>query len=76
VIRDEAVRSVQTDMWNANITEQTTAWNDLAGRIKANATPNIDSFRSKMGPVLTDFVAKTGPRGKALIDAAQAAAKA
>jgi hypothetical protein len=29
-----------------------------------------------MGPVLTDFVAKTGPRGKALIDAAQAAAKA
>jgi hypothetical protein len=29
-----------------------------------------------MGPVLTDFVAKTGPKGKALIDAAQAAAKA
>jgi hypothetical protein len=26
--------------------------------------------------VLTDFVAKTGPKGKALIDAAQAAAKA
>lgn len=76
VIRDEAVRSVQKDMWDANIAEQTTAWNHLAGRIKANATPNIESFRSKMGPVLTDFMNKTGPRGKALIEAVQAAAKA
>ena len=75
VIRDEAVRAVQKDMWDANITEQTNAWNDLAGRVKADANPDIESFRSKMGPVLTDFVAKTGPKGKALIDAAQAAAK-
>jgi hypothetical protein len=29
-----------------------------------------------MGPVLTNFVSKTGPRGKALVEAAQAAAKA
>jgi TRAP-type C4-dicarboxylate transport system substrate-binding protein len=75
VIRDESVRAVQKDMWDANIAEQTAAWNELAGRVKANATPDIDSFRSKMGPVLTDFVAKTGPKGKALVDATVAAAK-
>ena len=75
-LRDEAVRTVQKDMWDANIAEQTSAWNELATRVKANATPDIESFRAKMGPVLTDFVAKTGPKGKALIDAAQAAAKA
>ena len=51
------------------------AWNELAGRVKADAAPDIDSFRSKMGPVLTDFVAKTGPKGKALVDATVAAAK-
>jgi tripartite ATP-independent transporter DctP family solute receptor len=76
VIRDEAVRAVQKDMWDANIAEQTAAWNELAGRVKANAAPDIESFRSKMGPVLTNFVSKTGPRGKALVEAAQAAAKA
>ena len=75
VIRDESVRAVQKDMWDANIAEQTAAWNELAGRVKADATPDIESFRSKMGPVLTDFVAKTGPKGKALVDAAVAAAK-
>ena len=76
VIRDEAVKAVQRDMWDANIAEQSAAWAELARRVKADATPDIESFRSKMGPVLTDFVAKTGPRGKALIDACQAAAKA
>jgi hypothetical protein len=29
-----------------------------------------------MGPVLTGFVTKTGPKGKALVEACQAAAKA
>lgn len=76
VIRDEAVRAVQKDMWDANIAEQTAAWNELASKVKADAAPDIDSFRSKMGPVLTNFVAKTGPKGEALVKAAQAAAKA
>jgi len=76
VIRDTAVQSVQQEMWEANIKEQQAAWNDLAGRVKANATPDIESFRAKMSPVLTNFVNRTGPRGKALIEAAQAAAKA
>ena len=76
VIRDEAVKAVQKDMWDANITEQAAAWSELASKVKADAAPDIDSFRSKMGPVLTDFVAKTGPKGKALVEAAQAAAKA
>lgn len=76
VIRDEAVRAVQKDMWDANIAEQTAAWSELSSKVKADATPDIDSFRSKMGPVLTNFVNKTGPKGKALVEAAQAAAKA
>ena len=76
VIRDAAVQTVQNDMWNANIKEQQAAWDELAGKIKANAAPDIDSFRSKMGPVITGFVGKTGAKGKALVEAAQAAAKA
>ncbi len=76
VIRDTAIESVQKEMWDANIKEQQAAWDNLAGRVKADATPDIDSFRSKMGPVLTNFVSKTGPKGKALVEAAQAAAKA
>ncbi len=76
VIRDAAVQTVQNDMWNANIKEQQAAWDELASKIKANAAPDIDSFRSKMGPVITGFVGKTGAKGKALVEAAQAAAKA
>ena len=76
VIRDEAVRAVQKEMWDANIAEQAAAWNELASKVKADAAPDIESFRSKMGPVLTDFVAKTGAKGKALVEASQAAAKA
>ena len=44
--------------------------------MKADATPDIESFRAKMGPVLTNFIGRTGARGKALVEAAQAAAKA
>jgi len=75
-IREEAVRAVQKEMWEANITEQQAAWDALASRIKANPSPDIESFRAKMGPVLTNFVNKTGPKGKALVEACQAAAKA
>ena len=76
VIRESAVEAVQKEMWEANIKEQQAAWDALAARVKADAAPDIESFRSKMGPVLTNFVAKTGPKGKALVEAAQAAAKA
>lgn len=76
LIRDTATESVQNEMWFANIKEQQAAWDDLAGRVKANAAPDIDSFRSKMGPVLTNFINKTGAKGKALVEASQAAAKA
>ena len=76
VLREETVRAVQNDMFDANIKEQQAAWNELATKTKAVATPDIESFRAKMGPVLTNFVAKTGPKGKALVEACQAAAKA
>ena len=76
VLRETAVESVQKEMWDANIKEQQAAWDNLAGRVKADAAPDINSFRSKMGPVLTNFISKTGPKGKALVEASQAAAKA
>ena len=61
-------------MFEANIKEQQAAWDTLAARIKANPTPDIPSFRAKMGPVLTNFVNKTGPKGKALVESVQKAA--
>ncbi len=76
VIRDQAKRAVEVEMWETNIKAQQDAWNELATRVKADASPDIPSFRSKMGPVLANFVNKTGPKGKALIEACQAAAKA
>jgi TRAP-type C4-dicarboxylate transport system substrate-binding protein len=76
IIRDNAVQAVAKDMWTENIKEQQAAWTELAKRVKANDAPDIASFRSKMGPVLTNFITKTGPKGRALVEAVQAAAKA
>ena len=76
IIRDEAARTVQKEMWEALIAQQRGGWDELAGKVKGNATPDIESFRSKMQPVITNFINKTGPKGKALIDACNAAAKA
>lgn len=73
-IRDAAVDQVQKAMWEANLKEQQDAWNFLASKIKANASPDIPSFRSKMGPVIDGFVAKAGPKGKAYVEAVQKAA--
>lgn len=76
VIRDESKRAVEVEMFAENIKEQQAAWDLLASKIKANPSPDIDSFRSKMGPVLNNFVAKAGPKGKQLVEAVQAAGKA
>ena len=76
IIRDNALQAYQTERWNAMINEQQDAWAELARRIKTFDTPDIASFRNKMGPVQTNFIAKTGARGKAFVDAVQAAAKA
>ncbi len=76
VIRDAAVEAVQKDMWEANLKAQDAAWNELARLIKANPNPDIASFRSKMGPVVNNFIARAGAKGKALVEAVQAAGKA
>lgn len=76
VIREAAVESVQNEMWAVNLKEQESAWNELAKRVKANPTPDVASFRSKMGPVLDSFAKRGGAKGKAYVEAAQAAAKA
>jgi len=74
IIHDAARRAVQVEMWEANLGVQTAAWNDIAGRVKAVADPDLPSFREKMGPVIDGFVAKTGAKGKALVDGVRAAA--
>jgi tripartite ATP-independent transporter DctP family solute receptor len=76
IIRETSTEAVQKFAWDENLKEQESAWAELASRIKANASPDIPSFRSKMGPVLSNFVAKTGAKGKAYVEAVQAAAKA
>ena len=73
-IRDASVEQVQKHMWEANLKEQKDAWDFLATKVKADATPDIPSFRSKMGPVLDGFIAKAGPKAKAYIEATQKAA--
>jgi TRAP-type C4-dicarboxylate transport system substrate-binding protein len=74
VIRESARRAVEVEMWEANLGIQTAAWNDLAGRLKAVADPDLASFRDKMGPVIDGFVAKTGAKGKAFVDGVRGAA--
>jgi TRAP-type transport system periplasmic protein len=76
VIREAAVEAVQKEMWDANLKAQESAWNDLSRLIKANPTPDVASFRTKMAPVMKGFVGRAGPKGKALVEAVQAAGKA
>ena len=75
IIREAAVEAVEMQMWEANLKAQQTAWNDLARLVKADANPDIASFRSKMGPVINGFVSRAGAKGKALVEAVQAAGK-
>jgi tripartite ATP-independent transporter DctP family solute receptor len=76
VIRDTAVDEVSNVMWAANLKEQESAWTELAKRVKANANPDVPSFRSKMAPVYDSFAKRGGAKGKAWVEACQAAAKA
>ncbi len=76
VIRDEAKRAVADEMWVGNIKEQQLAWDAVASKIKANATPDIPSFRAKMGVVNENFIKRSGPKAKELVEATQAAGRA
>lgn len=76
MIREAAVEAVQEQMWEANLKAQQTAWAELARLIKANPNPDIASFRTRMGPVIKGFVGRAGPKGKALVEAVQAAGRA
>lgn len=74
VVREAAKRAVEVEMWAANLKEQNAAWQTLTERMKAIASPDVASFRGKMGPVLQGFIAKTGAKGKAYVEAVQALA--
>lgn len=74
VVREAAKRAVGVEMWEANLKEQTAAWQTLTERMKAVAAPDVGSFRGKMGPLIDSFVTKTGAKGKAYVEAVQALA--
>jgi TRAP-type C4-dicarboxylate transport system substrate-binding protein len=73
VIREAARRAVAEEMWAQNLKEQTAAWAELASKVKAIPDPDVPSFREKMAPVISNFVSKTGAKGKAFVDAVAAA---
>ena len=75
-IREIAADEVANVMWNGNIKEQQSAWDELSKRVKADASPDIPSFRAKMAPVYDSFAKRGGAKGKAWVEACQAAAKA
>jgi TRAP-type C4-dicarboxylate transport system substrate-binding protein len=74
VIREAARRAVAEEMWARNLKEQTDAWADLTTRLRAISDPDIPSFRERMAPVISNFVSRTGAKGKAFVDAVVAAA--
>jgi tripartite ATP-independent transporter DctP family solute receptor len=76
LIRETAADEVANLMWNANIREQQSAWDELAKRVKANPSPDVASFRTKMAPVYDSFAKRGGAKGKAWVEACQAAGKA
>jgi hypothetical protein len=42
--------------------------------VRAIPDPDVPSFREKMAPVITNFVNRTGAKGKAFVDAVVGAA--
>jgi TRAP-type C4-dicarboxylate transport system substrate-binding protein len=74
ILREAAKRAVQVEKWDLNLKEQEGAWKVLTERSKAISDPDIPSFREKMTPVLANFVNRTGAKGKAFVEAVQAAA--
>ena len=74
ILRDAAKRAVQVEKWDLNLAEQEGAWKVLTERSKAISDPDVASFRERMKPVLENFVNRTGAKGKAYVEAVQAAA--
>lgn len=75
-IREAAVEMVATQMWTQNLKEQAAAWTDLASKLTAIESPDIQSFRAKTAPMIDAFAAKAGAKAKAYVEAVQAAGKA
>jgi TRAP-type transport system periplasmic protein len=74
-VRDAAVEVVQGWYKTENEKIHAAAWTQVTERTEANANPDVQSFRAKMGPVLDGFLAKAGPKAKEYIEAVQAAGR-
>jgi tripartite ATP-independent transporter DctP family solute receptor len=71
-VRDAAVEVVQGWYKTENMKAQEAAWQGLTQKMQANASPDVESFRARMGPVIDGFVAKAGPKGREYVEAVRA----
>ena len=74
IIQDAAKQAVQEEMWAANQKNQEDAWNTLAKNTTAVADPDRAAFKAKTKSVTDTYLSKNGAKGKAYIDAINAAA--
>lgn len=73
VVREAGRRALEVDNWEMNLQSQTAAWDTLSEQMQAVADPDIASFREKTASVIEGFVASTGAKGGAFVEAVQAA---
>ena len=76
VIRDAAVEAVQKEMWEANLKAQESAWTELAKRSRPIRIPTSPASARRWARSSMASSRKAGPKGKALVEAVQAAGKA
>jgi len=74
IIREEARKAIEVDMWAQNLAEQEDACKQIAANSQAIADPDIPSFRAKTAVVTENFVKKNGEAAKAYVDGIRAAA--
>ena len=73
VIENAAREVVHDWMWNENLRIQEEAWTTVAQNTTAIETPDRDSFVAAMRPVIDDFIAQNGEKGRHYVDAVLAA---
>jgi C4-dicarboxylate-binding protein DctP len=73
IIDDTAKEVVHGWMWDENLRLQKEAWDTVAQNTTAIENPDRDSFVAAMAPVIDDFIAQNGEKGKHFVDAVRAA---
>jgi tripartite ATP-independent transporter DctP family solute receptor len=74
ILREEAHKAIEVDMWAKNLAEQQDAWNQIAAHTQAIPDPDLPSFRAKTAVVIENFVKKNGETAQKYVEAIRAAA--